>query len=883
MARIPTRDELSPPGPFRSGRGIARQDTTAEGLGTAAMGRGLSQLGAGVSSFAQQMRERQNTLDVARAELAKNQGFVNVQNSFDQDGDYGTWEQRSQQQTQEVVQNAASVIRDPELRELWSVRAQRDAIRVNDSLRDQAFELQSQAQVVQFEDTLEANRRLYVDPDTPDDIRNRARQDIAGSIDVALESGLITPVQADRWRTTYIEDADYQRGQLAVERDPTAVPAPRLALDVAEGVDIENVDARTIDRFHALQSAYGESIRIISGARSQEHNEAVGGAERSRHLATHGSDAIDLDVSGLSRAERIRLLELASSAGFTGIGIYSNSLHLDLGSRRAWGPNYGRGSVPDWAENFVERHLNGQIEQSLTVDSPDWYRRIRPSQRQILSDRSAALIDDQRTAGLAEQRAAYDARRGSLQLGIVTGDVASEQQILDADLTDSDKATLIRSFRANQEQEDAAQTFLRDWSNGSAREVNPYDSADRSLINDAYEELLIAVPEESRPAAAAQFIADTGVVPRQAVADVRQLLNADSLESVTQGVEQAAALYDAAPRGLDAVQNGGEIRETAQLYNELVNNRGRAPQDVAQRLIDQRDPETRRQRQVLDDLWDDESETFQIGDVLGRLGDNWVPGGPIGGITPQMEQSVLADYMEFAEDAFKGAAQGDTDLARSIALDRMNELYGVSRVSGQEVVMRRPPENYYPVVDGSQEYIRELAMMDARELDENAQNVMLQAAPETTQDIRAGRMPRYDLWYLDGRGVWNLAQGQFIPDQDKLVELSEISSEERRIRFEIERDYAQALRSSDVLEERQQAIGPGLASILMETTGLGLPSREQVVPNYEERQNRLDELNAQRAALFGREVRPQAANEEAEGSTAPLIESGILSRLEGNR
>jgi broad specificity phosphatase PhoE len=125
---------------------------------------------------------------------------------------------------------------------------------------------------------------------------------------------------------------------------------------VVQSGDIDHVDAALLARMKALQGAFGTTLPIISGYRDPVRNAAAGGAKGSQHL--HGG-ALDIDLSGVDQSERIRLIQMASSQGFTGIGVYDNSLHLDLGGRRAWGPTYKAASVPAWAAGAIQAHLAG--------------------------------------------------------------------------------------------------------------------------------------------------------------------------------------------------------------------------------------------------------------------------------------------------------------------------------------------------------------------------------------------------------------------------------------------------------------------------------------------------------------------------------------------
>src|SRR5690606_22743018 len=129
-------------------------------------------------------------------------------------------------------------------------------------------------------------------------------------------------------------------------------------------------------------------------------------------------------------------------------------------------------------------------------------------------------------------------------------------------------------------------------------------------------------------------------------------------------------------------------------YDELVNGRGLTAEQAAQRVVESRDPQRRKTADQLDPLWDELMKDTATTDPFFRVHDvvNAIEGAATAGVTPAQEQALLGDYLEAAERAFKGPAQGDPELARRLALDEMRGLYGVSHVSGQAALMKYPPE-----------------------------------------------------------------------------------------------------------------------------------------------------------------------------------------------
>lgn len=137
--------------------------------------------------------------------------------------------------------------------------------------------------------------------------------------------------------------------------------------------NVDGVNGEVLRRLAITQDRFGKQIPIISGHRTPTENANAKGARRSQHME---GNALDLDVRGLSKAERLKLIETASMAGFTGIGVYDNTIHLDMGARRSWGPSYKRASVPGWAEDTVQRHLNGELRDVSDMAPAD--QRVQP-------------------------------------------------------------------------------------------------------------------------------------------------------------------------------------------------------------------------------------------------------------------------------------------------------------------------------------------------------------------------------------------------------------------------------------------------------------------------------------------------------------------------
>lgn len=709
MARLPTKDDLSGPANLRSGRAIASADTSA-------IGRGVQSFGRSVAGIGDDIEQQQNAVDLARAEAYKTEQFMSAENEFAYDPDYTTVGARAVQRTGQIVGDAANLIRNPAMRERWQIGAGTDAARVNDSISDRGITLKRQAETVAFDEALEANRRLYVDPATPETVRQKARADIQGAIEMGAGSGLLTPGDAATRTTKYLEDADYDLGLLAVEQGAFdgAVPtgdAPAL-LRTFEGFSATPYWDTNAYRVgygsDTITKADGSVVKVTPGMTVTREDAERDLARRTKEFENTAIKQVGPDAwAAMPAPARAALTSVAYN--------YGSLPNNVVGAVKGGDINAVASAVAGLDDNKDRRRKEAAIIAGQS--NPDWYTRLSPEQRQVINDRTTQRQQQATTAEAAQAKVAYETHKDQTALGILTGDVVSEQEILnDPMLQPGDQATLLRSLRSEQESSAGARTYLAGLGAGTAPQLNPYNSDDQALADKSFDTLMKAVTPEQQPAATVQFVTESGMVPKTVVADVRMGLNSSDPAAVSSGLQQAAALVDAAPMAVGNVANGQDIRDAAATYTELVGNQGMSVDQAAQQVIAMRDPANKAKAETLKTIWDQavKDKQFSVNDVLGAFDTNPLPGGPSAGVTPYQEAAITSDYLMAAERALKGPANGDVNVARSMAIAEMKRTYGVSTVSGQEVVTKYPPENFYPPINGSQDYIRDLALADAR-------------------------------------------------------------------------------------------------------------------------------------------------------------------------
>lgn len=424
MAKIPSPYSIS-------GASSLRPNSPAPVADMSGLTRGVENLAGSFNKVVAKERDKQNTIDIAAAEAFSTKSFLDMENQFQQDGDYATIAERAEKGSQDITNNAATMIRDPEMRARWVAASEVQRIRQVDALGDIGRGKANEAERVSFLTSLDGYADLITEPSVPDDIRNKARADLAGTIDVAEQQGLLTPTEAQKARIQYIDNAETQLalnvGDALVRADPQAViegtgiaptgdpltdarTAVRIPVVTADGINLADINPVVLTRYEQLQSVFGTQLPVISAERTPEHNAEVGGADQSHHLAANGGDAIDIDVSRLSKEERVQLIETASAMGFGGIGVYANSLHLDTrqGTRAAWGPSFGNGSIPEWAREVLDRHTGGTISE------------VPVGVARGVDPRFAALDYQQRATLFDQAKRATEQQNMQMQAGIET-------------------------------------------------------------------------------------------------------------------------------------------------------------------------------------------------------------------------------------------------------------------------------------------------------------------------------------------------------------------------------------------------------------------------------------------------------------------------------
>lgn len=430
---------------------------------------------------------------------------------------------------------------------------------------------------------------------------------------------------------------------------------------------------------------------------------------------------------------------------------------------------------------------------------------LSPEDRLSLANADDVAFRQKEAAGRAQANAHYSAYKDAMELGVVQGKVADEGMISnDTILKDGDKATLIRSLRAQNETLNQTQADLASLASGGLT-IDPYATKDRTRVDNIYSESLKHVPQAQQGAVTTEIIRQTGVVPQPVVNNIRQGLTSQDPAQVAAAAQTAQRITQLDPAALGRRDGGTEVQRAADDFGHMVNDLNMSPTDAAKRLIDLRDPAKQQTRKALEPAAKEFVKSLADFDLAKQFKTGWLGGTPSLGLTPEQELGIKADFNAIAEDMFY-AKNGDPELAKNAALEQMKTLYGVSDLAGDHVLVKHPPEKYWPKQSSENattafgligipgtaaspwQYVQTQLYQDVSKLDENFQpgSIRLVTTPETDAAVKRGEMPGYAVLYKDHNGNLQTIPGKlWRPDVTHMLETEKAKAAKRQADAEV--------------------------------------------------------------------------------------------------
>lgn len=589
------------------------------------------------------------------------------------------------------------------------------------------------------------SQTVLADPGQYDAVHKRAMDDLAGA------RQWMTPEQETKARTTVERELQLARAKAEIQRDPQAFLS-EIGVGQAE----------------SGPQAYRDAIASIESAGSGDYA-AIGPKHRRLGRALGRYQIMEANIGPWSQkhlGRRVSVDEFMANpaiqdAIFDGeFGSYVAKYGPE-GAAQAWFAGEGgvgktgrKDSLGTNVGEYGQRFLKALGKKATPqVSGNPRYSMLDSDDLLGLQQNAESQLNSMLAQQKAEQTAVLADIKGAFQLGIATADPGvTQHSILNSPLPDDDKAQLLNSLGEKQKDTIMARdTAIRMDEGGS---FNPYSAEDRKGVSLAYDAATggqSLFGDGNAQAVLGYMYSRSGVVPKTAMNEIRAGLLSSDPKMVAAAASVAAQLDGVNRGGLEAAENGEALQTAAAKYNHLTQTLGLTNEQAGQRMIDMADPEKQRQRAALLESKPvkDRLKSIDAAEVRNIYDPGMFGFDPDLGESPLAESAMVADYRAMFEESLV-EADGDEELAETLASDRFQRLYGPSplTLAGDGVITRLPPEKTYPAgPDGTHGYIREQAIEALTAEGVEAEDVFLAYYDETEQDYRAGQPARYQVWY----------------------------------------------------------------------------------------------------------------------------------------
>lgn len=423
------------------------------------------------------------------------------------------------------------------------------------------------------------------------------------------------------------------------------------------------------------------------------------------------------------------------------------------------------------AESQKETHKNGVTGATRIMIGPKWVAGVQQS----IDLAESALVKQ------AGSRAQDD-----YQLAIqVNPSLVDQRAILsDQRLDGGQKASLLKSLdtalKDKRKRQEGALRYAQ-----SPNSFNPYQDKDRKQLDEVFDQITGGDPERALPVAI-QMVERTGIAPPKVTNAIRAGIGSTNVNEFILSAEMASDIYDTSSKAFLGQGGAKQIEDAASDWKRLTQDLQMEPKRAAEIMMQVRDPAQQQQRTILEKQAKEIIKKVNIKTIADKIDpSNNILSADVG-FNDAQKQAFAGDYAELYRINYI-EANGNVDLAEARTIRDMSRVYGASNLAPEGVeVVKFPAENYYPKVLGSHDYIREQAESIVKKVDPEADEIFLQATPQTRDDINAGKPPRYMIMYkteVDGVPVMQMLPGNplFRPELGETAEFEKMRAEKRYV------------------------------------------------------------------------------------------------------
>lgn len=200
MPTLPTKKDL--------GRVFPQPSPSIRAPDMTSQYRGLQQLGGTIAAWGQEREQKDDALELIKAEAELRKGLYEIQRDFQNDSDYPTYDQRFQERRKALLDRTSSMVSGERARELWATKAGMEAEVVRDKILRRGQHLHREGQLADLDASLDTHLNIIANPRSSQDERDQADTAITHAIDLAKRTGVLDPVKSRKLREKYGQEAE---------------------------------------------------------------------------------------------------------------------------------------------------------------------------------------------------------------------------------------------------------------------------------------------------------------------------------------------------------------------------------------------------------------------------------------------------------------------------------------------------------------------------------------------------------------------------------------------------------------------------------------------------------------------------------------------------
>ena len=398
------------------------------------------------------------------------------------------------------------------------------------------------------------------------------------------------------------------------------------------------------------------------------------------------------------------------------------------------------------------------------------FNNIPADQRLQLAGRAEIELHKQSAAEAAAATAAYNDRFNAMQTSIIDGtagvaDVQKARQ--EGWLKDAGDIMRLQSQIASRDKGLADVTAFGQAMANPDFPWNPVNKDHKDAADAGFRSL-------GGNMQALQTIAEkTGIVPASAAVAMQGAMFSPDPVKVQGALQTAANLVGGRYPDIFAGATGGEkLTDAANTFRHYVYDRGMTAADATKRIMEERTPEYEQKvkaRIKSEDMNEVVKKNLKDSDIRSAFDPSFLGLAPNPQLTfsPEMRVRAMGDYEEIFREKF--AKNGDVSLSKTLALEDMKKVWGVSTVSGAKTVMKYPPERspVYAGIENPSDQIAMQAVAAIKELngvDVERGKIRMDEVKNTGERYMRGEPPTYVLSYVDKNGHVQTIPKQFYAD-----------------------------------------------------------------------------------------------------------------------